>query len=92
MRQLFSAVAYCLENGVIYRDLKPENILIENSEEKDKEFFHIKVIDFGTYEILKKKLTEQIGTSLYIAPEVLKKGYNEKWDLWSCDIILYLKF
>ena len=91
MRQLFSAVSYCHENGVIHRDLKPENILIESSEEKDKEFFHIKVIDFGTCEILKKKkLTEQIGTSFYIAPEVLKNGYNEKCDLWSCGVILYI--
>ena len=55
MGQMLSAVAYCHENGVIHRDLKPENILIENSEEKDKDFFHIKVIDFGTCEILKKK-------------------------------------
>jgi calcium-dependent protein kinase len=48
MRQLLSAVAYCHEKGVIHRDLKPENILIESSEEKDKDFFHIKIIDFGT--------------------------------------------
>ena len=91
MRQLLSAVAYCHDKGVIHRDLKPENILIENSEEKDKEFFNIKIIDFGTCEILKKKkLTEQIGTSFYIAPEVLKTGYNEKCDLWSCGVILYI--
>lgn len=91
MRQLLSAVAYCHEKGVIHRDLKPENILIENSKEKDKDFFHIKIIDFGTCEILKKsKLTEQIGTSFYIAPEVLRNGYNEKCDLWSCGVILYI--
>ena len=91
MRQLFSAVEYCHDKGVIHRDLKPENILIESSEEKDRDFFHIKIIDFGTCEMLKKnKLTEQIGTSFYIAPEVLKNGYNEKCDLWSCGIILYI--
>ena len=91
MRQLLSAVAYCHEKGVIHRDLKPENILIENSEDKNKEYFNIKIIDFGTCEILKnKKLTEKIGTSFYIAPEVLKNGYNEKCDLWSCGVILYI--
>ena len=91
MRQLLSAVAYCHEKGVIHRDLKPENILIEKSEEKNKDFFHIKIIDFGTCEILQKtKLTEQIGTSFYIAPEILKNGYNEKCDLWSCGVILYI--
>ena len=91
MRQLLSAVAYCHDKGIIHRDLKPENILIENSEEKDKDFFLIKIIDFGTCEMLKKyKLTEKIGTSFYIAPEVLQNGYNEKCDLWSCGIILYI--
>jgi calcium-dependent protein kinase len=91
MRQLFSAVAYCHEKGVIHRDLKPENILIENSKDKNKDFFHIKIIDFGTCEILKKnKLTEKIGTSFYIAPEVLRNGYNEKCDLWSCGVILFI--
>ena len=91
MRQLLSAVAYCHDKGVIHRDLKPENILIEDSAEKNKEYFNIKIIDFGTCELLKKKkLTEQIGTSFYIAPEVLKNGYNEKCDLWSCGVILYI--
>ena len=92
MRQLFSAVGFCHEQGVIHRDLKPENILIETQQEKLKEFFHIKIIDFGTCEILQrnKMLKEQIGTSFYIAPEVLKNSYNEKCDLWSCGVILYI--
>ena len=92
MRQLFSAVNFCHEHGVIHRDLKPENILIETQQEKNKDFFHIKIIDFGTCEILQrnKMLKEQIGTSFYIAPEVLKNSYNEKCDLWSCGVILYI--
>ena len=74
MKQIFSAIICCHDKGIIHRDLKPENILIESKKEKNTNFFHLKVIDFGTAEILtKNKLTEQIGTSFYIAPEVLKK-------------------
>ena len=91
MKQILSAIICCHDKGIIHRDLKPENILIESKNEKDKKFFHIKVIDFGTSEIFtKNKLTEQIGTSFYIAPEVLKNSYNEKCDLWSCGVILYI--
>ena len=92
MRQIFSAIAFCHSQGIIHRDLKPENILIESHLQKNLEFFHIKVIDFGTCEILKnnKMLKEQIGTSFYIAPDVLKNEYNEKCDLWSCGVIMYI--
>ena len=48
MKQLLSAVAFCHKNGIIHRDLKPENILLEEEEEATKEYFTIKVIDFGT--------------------------------------------
>jgi calcium-dependent protein kinase len=50
------------------------------------------VIDFGTSDKLKKdqKFEEQIGTPLYIAPEVLSGSYNEKCDLWSCGVIMYI--
>lgn len=92
MLQILRAVNYLHSNGVIHRDLKPENIMIESDEESGKEFFNIKLIDFGTSDILKrnKMLTKQIGTSFYIAPDVLKNSYNEKCDLWSCGVILFI--
>ncbi|MCQ2819288.1 MAG: protein kinase [archaeon] len=91
MRQLLSAVNFCHENNIIHRDLKPENIMIESEKENMKDYFIIKVIDFGTsVKMAKNKMfEEQIGTCDYIAPEVLKNNYNEKCDLWSCGVILY---
>ena len=92
MKQLLSAVAFCHKNGIIHRDLKPENILLEEEEEASKEYFTIKVIDFGTSGKMKKgqKYNEVIGTPFYIAPEVLNNNYDEKCDLWSCGVILYV--
>lgn len=90
MYQLLSAVFYCHNINIIHRDLKPENILIE-SEEKEN-YFNIKVIDFGTAKIFDKNKSENkvIGSAYYIAPEVLSGKYNEKCDIWSCGVIMYI--
>ena len=42
MKQLFSALAYIHDKGIVHRDIKPANILLE-----DKENLTIKIIDFG---------------------------------------------
>ena len=90
MYQLFSAVNYCHKMHIVHRDLKPENILIVS---KEQDLFPIiKVCDFGTSKIFEKGKIERklVGSSYYIAPEVLKKKYNEKCDLWSCGVIMYI--
>ena len=90
MYQIFSAVNYCHKMHIVHRDLKPENILIV---EKDAEGLPlIKICDFGTSKIFEKGAVERklVGSSYYIAPEVLKKHYNEKCDIWSCGVIMYI--
>ena len=93
--QVFSGLCYLHENNIIHRDIKLENIMISDIE-KDiitkEEYFWLKIIDFGTAKIFQKNKKEKtiIGSSYYIAPEVLKKQYNEKCDTWSIGVVLFM--
>ena len=93
--QVFSGLWYLHENKIIHRDIKLENIMIDGKE-KDKttgeELFWAKIIDFGTAKLFEKNKKEKdvVGSSYYIAPEVLKQNYNEKCDTWSVGVILYM--
>ena len=93
--QVFSGLVYLHEKKILHRDLKLENIMVAETE-KDiitgDEYFWIKIIDFGTAKIFEKNRAERsvIGSSYYIAPEVLNKRYNEKCDTWSIGVILYM--
>ena len=88
MTQLLSALRYLHKCNIVHRDLKPENILLDQ-EPTSKGDINIKIIDFGASSTTKKNLHEVIGSLPYLAPEVLKKSYNEKCDLWSAGCILY---
>ena len=89
MYQLFSAINYCHKMKIIHRDLKPENILLTKN---NNNYLDVKICDFGTSQIFKKGdiQKETIGSLYYVAPEVLKKKYNFKCDLWSCGVIMYI--
>lgn len=89
MKQIMSAVTYLHKINITHRDLKPENILVSGIKENDMD---IKVIDFGTsnYVQKNKNLKLKVGSPYYIAPEVLQGSYNEKCDIWSCGVILYV--
>ena len=90
MFQIFSAINYCHNMNIIHRDLKPENILIVDR--NNNGFPRIKICDFGTSLMVEKGGVQKklVGSSFYIAPEVLKKNYNQKCDIWSCGVILYI--
>ena len=89
MFQIFSAMNYCHKMNILHRDLKPDNILIKKNEDG---LCRVKICDFGTSSIFKKGQNhkEIIGTLCYMAPEVFKEKYNQKCDLWSCGVIMYI--
>ena len=98
-KQIMSAVSYCHSQGICHRDLKPENILFLNNNPDSP----IKIIDFGLSKIFgeirplmkgnkfeKNTMSARIGTSYYMSPEVLQGNYDNKCDIWSCGVILYI--
>ena len=91
MYQVLSAIKYCHKMKIMHRDLKPENILIYKHN-KEKDFFDVKICDFGTSQIFKKGewQSQPCGSVYYVAPEVINKKYNSKCDLWSCGVIMFM--
>ena len=88
--QIISAVGYCHNKGICHRDLKPENLLyLKKGNEGDNS---LKIIDFGLSRdlSLKKILSSKVGTAYYVSPEILAGKYNEKCDIWSTGVIMYV--
>ena len=88
MEQVLSAVNYLHAHDVLHRDLKPENIMLAQK----GDIHSIKLIDFGTskYFDRNEKMTAPIGTCYYMAPEMIKRAYDERVDIWACGVIMYI--
>lgn len=88
MRKLFSALAYCHDQGICHRDLKPENCLLVSSDPDSD----IKLIDFGLAKDYSEASAMQgmHGTPYYIAPDVLSGTYTNAIDCWSLGVMLYI--
>lgn len=97
MYQIFSALIYCHSQGIIHRDIKLENIFIFDRNRNN--YPRIKIGDFGSAKMIDMSgsngnnnlsMKEKIGSYYSMAPEVLRQNYNEKCDLWSCGVIMYV--
>lgn len=88
MKQILSCLVYCHDRHIVHRDLKPENFLLDNNTETA----NLKLIDFGAADFCLpgQKIVKKIGTSYYIAPEVIDQSYTEKCDIWSAGVILFI--
>ena len=87
MTEMFSAVQYLHEHGVVHRDLKLENWLFEHHTGS-----HLKLIDFGLAKhfLTHERIHGAVGSMYYVAPEVLKGSYDSRCDLWSLGVIAYM--
>lgn len=66
LRQLFLAVGYAHQCGVVHGDLKPENVLVRSDGT-------VKVTDFGLSRLVSEGSQDLLGgTASYLAPECLR--------------------
>ncbi|CAD8146150.1 unnamed protein product [Paramecium pentaurelia] len=91
--QILEGIIYMHDNLYIHRDLKPQNIFINSKKE-------VKIGDLGLCNsIINKRdddlsyssseFTNNVGTPMYMAPEVKEDQYGPAADIYSLGIILF---
>ncbi|KAI9007433.1 kinase-like domain-containing protein [Phycomyces nitens] len=81
-RQTILALEHLHSKGVLHRDLKCENLLLGWQGQ-------VKLADFGLSARVSRPQRDRLGTSKWMAPEVIRQEhYNEKIDMWSLGITL----
>ena len=87
IKQVFSGIAYLHSKGIVHRDIKLENLLIEENQDE----LLIKIIDFETCTNTNENtFCDRLGSLPYMAPEVIQGRYNEKCDVWSAGVALFV--
>jgi len=94
LKQVMEGLQRLHQLHFVHRDMKPENLLLSSQDENAT----IKLVDFGlTRRLAEGQVLHQcIGTTLYMAPEVIRckqdtsKGYGKEADLWSLGVIAYI--
>ncbi|KAI7892358.1 kinase-like domain-containing protein [Mucor mucedo] len=80
--EALKGLAYLHSKSFIHRDIKCENILLGWNGE-------VKLADFGLATRTNRRNRERLGTSKWMAPEVIREQlYDEKIDMWSLGITL----
>jgi tetratricopeptide (TPR) repeat protein len=85
--QVFKALAYAHEKGIVHRDIKPANLLWAKSDKQ------VKITDFGLARVIeegRKTHTQMAGTPYYMAPEQILGGtVDHQADQYAMGITLY---
>ena len=87
-----NGIRFLHTNKIIHRDIKSENVLMKITSIDGKIQYIPTITDFGTAREQKfdKTMTKEIGTPLYMAPELYLSDakYDNKVDVYSFGILL----
>ena len=100
LRQVLTALDFLHSRNVCHRDVKPENILFlhpegtKGADGKDVGLT-IRLIDLGQARYhhassFEPWMSTLVGTCTFIAPEVLRRRYDRRCDLWSLGVVAYV--
>ena len=87
MHDVLSALYYMHIRGIVHCDLTPTNILFSSNESEAVP----KIVSFSSAQSLSdiEKVDIKKLSYIYISPDILKKEYTEKMDMWSIGVIIY---
>jgi calcium-dependent protein kinase len=86
--EMLSGIKYIHFHKYCHRDIKPGNYMLPSKNDGAP----LKLIDFGLATKFEPgiPMNERCGTTHYSAPEVIRCSYNERCDVWSVGICLYM--
>ncbi|CAO3628981.1 unnamed protein product [Cunninghamella echinulata] len=80
--ETLKALTYLHSKGLLHRDVKCENLLLGWDGQ-------VKLADFGLAARLDRPNRDRLGTTKWMAPEVIREEYyDEKIDMWSLGITI----
>lgn len=87
VRQMLCSVSYLHARKIAHRDLKLQNFVYEHADGDQ-----VKLIDFGLAKHcgVHESMSSVCGTEQFMAPEVFRRNYTEKADVWSLGIAAYM--